>query len=474
MADSNEDLLKQLSLHDVLDNIDAGIAIYDTKGNFVFINTLLINWRNIPRNEYLKMNVHDFNSVLDICVFDLVMQQKKRVIRLQHYQDYHSTSTETKLRLVTGTPIFDNYGQIKYVVVLLQDIKDFENKYQASLKTHPILYSTGGHSEKASMVAKSKEILSLLSIVDNISLLDSTVLLYGESGCGKEVFANYIHEHSNRRNAPMITANCAAFPEELIEAELFGYEKGSFTGANKEGKKGLAEAANHGTLFLDEINSLPLSVQGKVLRMLEDKSIRPVGSVKDKKIDFRIICATNRDLKKMVEQGTFREDLYYRLNVVPITIPPLRNHKDDIIPLCLHFLYHFCQKYSLQKSFSDKVLNELYHYSWPGNIRELKNFVERIVVMTPSSTKEIMSIPIGLLGDDELTIDRDAITQEAKPTGSREVFHIKKLTKESLQTALLKNRNNRAATAEYLGISRRQLQYKIKEFHLSPRCKYDS
>ena len=208
--------------------------------------------------------------------------------------------------------------------------------------------------------------------------------------------------------------------------------------------------------------------------MLEDKSIRPVGSVTDKKIDFRIICATNRDLKKMVEQGTFREDLYYRLNVVPITIPPLRNHRDDIIPLCLHFLYHFCQKYSLQKSFSDKVLNELYHYSWPGNIRELKNFVERIVVMTPSSTKEIMSIPIGLLGDDELTIEKGAMTQQSKSTDSPELFYTRKLTKETLQTALLKNKNNRAATAEYLGISRRQLQYKIKEFHLSARCKYDS
>ncbi|MPM29365.1 Regulatory protein LuxO [bioreactor metagenome] len=170
-------------------------------------------------------------------------------------------------------------------------------------------------------------------MVDSVAPLDSTVLLYGESGSGKEVFTRYIHEHSGRKDKPFIAVNCAAFPENLIEAELFGYEKGSFTGANREGKAGLAEAADGGTLFLDEINSLPLSVQGKVLRMIEEKSVQRIGAIRAKKVDFRLIAATNRDLYEMVREGTFREDLYYRLHVIPLTIPPVRSRQDDIMPL---------------------------------------------------------------------------------------------------------------------------------------------
>lgn len=463
--------IDQLKIADILDNIDAGIVIYDAKGNFVFMNTLMVNWRNIPREEYLHMNVHDFMGVLDICVFDLVMKEKKRALRLQHYRDYQNTNSDLKLRLVIGTPIFDSRGNVQYVVALLQDVHDFENTCQSLLKKHEILNSYGGRKSKVDMIAKSEEMQNLLQVTNNIALLDSTILLYGESGCGKEVFAHYIHDHSNRKDGPMITANCAAFPENLIEAEFFGYEKGSFTGANKNGKKGLVEAANGGTLFLDEVNSLPLSVQGKVLRMLEEKSIRPVGSIQSKQVDFRIIAATNRDLRKMVENGTFREDLYYRLNVVPLTIPPLRNHKDDIIPLCLHFLYYFCQKYTLQKSFSKQVLDQLYQYPWPGNVRELRNFVERMVVMTPSSTKEILNIPHGLLNDEEMDyaaphgLDYSTIGLAKKP-----VTH--NLTKEIIVNALQTCNNNRERTATYLGISRRKLQYKIKEYHLSDRCIY--
>jgi transcriptional regulator with PAS, ATPase and Fis domain len=455
---------------DILDNIDAGVLIYDALGNFIFMNTLMVNWRNIPRREYLRMNVHDFSGVLDVCVFDLVCQQKRRITRLQNYRDYQNVNSEIKVRIVTGTPIFDDYGNIKYVVMLLQDVQDFEDQYHSLLRTHKIL-SNGieiGRKPKLGMVAKSKEILQLLSVTNNIALLDSTILLNGESGCGKEVFANYIHEHSSRKDYPIITVNCAAFPENLIEAELFGYEKGSFTGANKEGKIGLAEAANKGTLFLDEINSLPLSVQGKVLRMIEEKSVRKIGSLHAKNVDFRIIAATNKNLKKMVEEGTFRDDLYYRLNVIPLTIPPLRNRKDDIIPLCLHFLYYFCTKYNLQKSFSDEVLEDIRNYSWPGNVREIRNFVERMVVMTPSSTKEILSIPKGLLDNKKELI--------SKPTeiGSPVYTHSSgKITKEQIIGALAVCNDNRAHTASYLGISRRQLQYKIKLFHIPSRCNYD-
>ena len=240
---------------------------------------------------------------------------------------------------MTGTLIFDENGKIKYVIMALQDVESFENLYQALLRQNQIVSFGSGKElvEGADIVAKSSSFRALLEVADNVASLDSTVLLYGESGSGKEILANYIHQRSDRREKPMITVNCAAFSENLIESELFGYEKGSFTGANKEGKMGLVEAADGGTLFLDEINSLPLSIQGKILRTLEEKSIQRVGSTKTKKVDFRLIAATNRNLTEMVHDGTFREDLYYRLQVIPLTIPPVRERQEDIVPLCLHF-----------------------------------------------------------------------------------------------------------------------------------------
>jgi len=468
MADDNlfEKLSKELFFPDVLDNIDAGIIIYDAEGNFLFMNTVMVNWRNIPRKEYLKMNVRDFHSVMDVCVLDLVLQQKKRVSRLQYYRDYQQIDSSTRVRIVTGTPIFDGIGNVKYVVMMLQDVDNFAQQQQALLEEHKILTDTKewGRKEQVSMIAKSPEIKQLLAVTDNIAPLDSTVLLYGESGTGKEVFAKYIHEHSKRDQNPLVTVNCAAFPENLIEAELFGYEKGSFTGASKSGKVGLAEAADGGTLFLDEINSLPLSVQGKVLRMIEEKSVRKVGSLIAKKTDFRLIAATNKDLRAMVRNGSFREDLYYRLNVIPLTIPPLRNRRGDIVPLCLHFLFYFCQKYNLRKNFSEQVLEDIQKYNWPGNVRELRNFVERMVVMTPSATKEITSIPEGILDITNITTHEDK--KEIRVSSND-------MTKQKILDALNACDNRRAEAAAYLGISRRQLQYRIKQYHISSRCRYD-
>lgn len=465
---SSNELHEQLPFSMVLDNIDAGVMVYDSVGNVLFANTVMINWRNIPRKEYLKMNVHDFMSVIDVCVFDLVCQEKRRVSRLQYYQDLQKAGGPFRMRIVTGTPIFDGNSNIKYVITLLQDVDEFQHLYKMLMEENKILYTQAPsvRKEKVGIVAKSPDMVQLISVADNIAPLDSTVLLYGESGTGKEVFAHYIHEHSKRKDKPLVTVNCAAFPENLIEAELFGYEKGSFTGANREGKIGLAEAADGGTLFLDEINSLPLEVQGKVLRMIEEKSIQRVGAVRSKKVDFRLIAATNRDLKEMVKQGTFRADLYYRLHVIPLIIPPVRSRKEDIVPLCLNFLEYFCKKYNLKKTFSQHVLDEVTQYQWPGNVREIRNFVERMVVMTPYATIEISSIPSGMLGGENVA--QETIRPEREKTRQS----AGKLSKEKILAALEACNNHRGKTAEYLGISRRQLQYKIKEYHIPSRCSY--
>lgn len=459
--DTIEALENDLSLSLVLDNIDAGIAIYDSKGNFQFVNITLITWRNTPRQKYIKMNVHDFSDVLDVCVFDLVCKTKERVCRLQYYKSYPSIDGPTRIRVVTGTPIFDERGNIKYVICVMQDVQSFDNLVQSLLSQNKMLkIKYPERNEKVEIIAESQEIKQLIQIAASVAKLDSTIVLTGESGVGKEVFARYIHQESTRCSRAMISVNCAAFPESLIEAELFGYEKGSFTGANQAGKVGLIEAADGSTLFLDEINSLPLNVQGKLLRVLDEKTVQRIGAVKTKKVDFRLVTATNQDLAKLVEQGKFREDLFYRIHVIPLRIPPVRERKEDIIPLCLHFLHYFCEKYHINKAFSDEVIREVRNYSWPGNVREIRNFVERMVVMTPHSSKTILSIPKGLLHDDS----------EEERKGQK--LSEKRLSKDAIVAALILCNNHRAKTAEYLGISRRYLQYKIKEYHIPSRCQY--
>ncbi|MDD3169244.1 MAG: sigma 54-interacting transcriptional regulator, partial [Eubacteriales bacterium] len=200
-----------------------------------------------------------------------------------------------------------------------------------------------------------------------------------------EVIAKLIHKSSERGKSPYITVNCGAIAPSLLESELFGYEAGAFTGASEKGKPGLFGLAHHGTLFLDEIADLPLELQGKLLRVLQEREIYRVGGVSPVKVDVRIIAAANSDMRELVKQKKFREDLYYRLNVVPIEIPPLRDRKEDIVPLLLHFCEHYNKKYNIQKHFSNEIIDCLERYSWPGNVRELKNLVERLLIMCESS-----------------------------------------------------------------------------------------
>jgi transcriptional regulator with PAS, ATPase and Fis domain len=224
--------------------------------------------------------------------------------------------------------------------------------------------------------------LEILHLARKVSKIDSTILLLGESGVGKEEIAKFIHKNSLRHDKPFIKINCSAIPDNLIESELFGYEKGAFTGANNNGKKGLFEVANTGTIFLDEIGELSLDIQVKLLRVLQEQEITKVGGLTPIKIDVRVISATNKDLKTMVTEKRFREDLFYRLNVVPISIPPLRERKEDIFPLVSHFINRINKKYTWNKSFSRDALDAFYAYSWPGNVRELSNIVERAAVMS--------------------------------------------------------------------------------------------
>lgn len=230
------------------------------------------------------------------------------------------------------------------------------------------------------IIAESSAMKNVLKIAENIAPTDCTVLILGESGTGKDVVANYIHRRSTRASEQFIPINCATIPKDLLESELFGYERGAFTGANDKGKMGLFEMAHKGTLFLDEIGELSLDIQAKFLRVLETGNVRRLGSTNSKKYDFRLIAATNRNLLDMVKSGTFREDLYYRLNVVPLSLPPLSKRPEDIVALINMFLQKFNQKYGRHKKIHKNELRYFEQYDWPGNIRELQNIIERLVI----------------------------------------------------------------------------------------------
>ena len=247
---------------------------------------------------------------------------------------------------------------------------------------------------KKDIIAQDENTLNAIFKADKVAPLDVTVMLQGETGVGKEVFATYIFQNSSRKDENFIKVNCGAIPENLLESELFGYEKGAFTGANRTGKIGLFELADKGTIFLDEIGELPLAMQVKLLRAIQEQEITRIGGSKPIKINVRIIAATNRNLEEMMRQETFRADLYYRLMVFPIYIPPLRERKNDIMALAESFLDKLNKKYNFQKKFSDSSKYILNEYAWPGNIRELKNIVERAIIISNGDEIEPDAIPI--------------------------------------------------------------------------------
>ena len=300
--------------------------------------------------------------------------------------------------MITSTPIFDDDGEVVLVETNVRDLteicslREMVARDKNELKQRRSLEFI--KDRKVDMVVCDENTIRTLLLADSVTKVDSTVVLCGESGVGKEVFAKYIRDNSNRKDEPYVRVNCGAIPENLIESELFGYEKGAFTGANKNGKIGLFEMADHGTIFLDEIGELPLNMQVKLLRVLQEQEIERIGGTKPIKIDVRVIAATNRKLEKMIEEKTFREDLYYRLMVFPINIPPLRERKKDIEPLVNSFLKELNARYKENKHFAESCITILENYQWPGNVRELKNIVERAFIISNSDEITTESIPI--------------------------------------------------------------------------------
>lgn len=389
------------------DELDATIqnsydAIYivDANGITRKTNDAIERLTGIPKEYYIgkDMRYLEKRGFVDKSVSMEVIKQKKPVTLIQE-------NSRGKVIMMTGSPVFNEQGEVIRVVTNLRDITELNRLREELSQLRKF------HAKDEPAVVASSAMKQVMDVAGRVAGTDTTVLLLGESGVGKEVVARMVHKNSKQyEKGAFIKVNCGAIPEELLESELFGYESGAFTGANKNGKPGLFELANNGTLFLDEIGELPLNLQVKLLRVLQDQEFHRVGGIKTKKVNVRIIAATNRNLKKMVAEGQFREDLYYRLYVVPIEIPPLRKRTEDILPLVRFFLDKFNRKYQTDKRFTPETLHIFQKYPWPGNIRELANFIERLIVTT--TRHEILPEHLSLATDGNIAVREDLSSTE--------------------------------------------------------------
>ncbi|HPT69496.1 MAG TPA: sigma 54-interacting transcriptional regulator [Syntrophomonas sp.] len=368
------------------------IFVTDAKANVVSINEAYTRITGIKAEEIIGKNMYDLveQGLYDRSATIQVIENHTPITFVQ-------TIKSGKTLLVTGNPVLNNEGELAWVITNGRDVtelmrlkqevelaKNLSKHYEEELKKVV---------QSGEMIVNSSKTKELLDLAMRLGKVDSTVLIYGESGVGKELIARELHKNSNRKDKPLININCAAIPETLLESELFGYESGAFSGAKKGGKMGIFELASGGTLFLDEIGEMPPTLQSKLLRAIQEKEILRVGATNPIKIDVRLITATNRDLWEMTRRGQFRQDLYYRLNVVPIYVPPLRERKEEIPALTFHFLHLFNEQYGMNKKIDERMIASLLDYDWPGNVRELRNAIERAIVTNPDEI--IRSIKLG-------------------------------------------------------------------------------
>jgi len=392
---------KQLNeeLNVIINSSYDGLWICDHEGKVIRVNRASEKMSGLKQSDVLgkKMEELVHEGFFDKSATLEVLKLRTAVTLIQKIKGGRHA-------MVTGNPVKDAEGNIRLVVVNARDISEL-NRLQAELEQSRQLnyqYSSElNHLHRyqhqhAKVIFRSPIMKRIFETAMRVARVDSSVLISGESGVGKGLFAKLIHEASSRADASLIHINCGAIPETLIEAELFGYEKGAFTGACTRGKPGYFEMADGGTLLLDEIGELPLSVQVKLLQFLEDNRFMRIGSTQTRKIDTRIIAATNRELEDMIRKGSFREDLFFRLNVVPIRIPPLRDRREDIPLLVHHFLKRFNQKCNACKVLTPAALDTLLRYPFPGNVRELANLTEQLVVLTPHDKIRPADLPIAI------------------------------------------------------------------------------
>jgi len=406
-------------------------------------------------------------------IFDLVIMDL-RMKRLD------GDAAQKKMALInpdTPVVIMTAYGSVQSAVKALKsgaenyltkpiDIDELKILVKKTLRQHKLEAEylnlkerLGKQFDLGNIIGSSPSMKKLFETLTLVAPSEATVLIHGESGTGKELVANAIHHNSPRKSKPFVKVNCAALPETLLENELFGHEKGAFTGATGP-KKGRFQMADHGTLFLDEIAEMAPTTQAKILRVLQEREFEPVGSTRSVRVDTRIISATNRNLEEEIANDRFREDLYYRLNVVMVKVPPLRDRLPDISLLANHFLNHYANKNNRTiKGVQPRAIDHLMQYSWPGNVRELENVIERAVIMARGDWIELEHFPSTLSDYDSVKTNQSPILASGRS--------LKEVEKEMILKTLDDMSGNRTHTAKILGISRRTLQLKLKEYGIN-------
>lgn len=380
----------------IMDN-ENDVTLTDEKGVVLRVSDSYEEHYGVSKKEIIGKSVYELEEqgIFKPSVTVAVLKERKKVTLLQ-------VNKKGERVLTTGVPILDEIGELEYIISFNSiDIANVTSLYDNYHRLTELMKEYSAEIQHLKMkeledkqlIAKSKEMSNINDLVMQIAGIDANVLITGETGVGKSMIAKVLHQAGNRSEGPFIEINCGTIPPTLIESELFGYEKGAFTGANHKGKPGKIELANGGTLFLDEIGELPLDMQIKILQVIQQKVISRIGSLEKTTVDFRLVAATNKDLEKAIKQGVFREDLYYRLSVIDINIPPLRERRDDIIPLIMNFTEKFNAMYHKKLSISSSALMLLESYDWPGNIRQVENFIERQVVTFKGTIVEAEDLP---------------------------------------------------------------------------------
>jgi PAS domain S-box-containing protein len=454
------DLLESPVFNDIINSLYDGVFITDGDGITVKVNKSYERIADLKSEQLIGYHMEELIKAgyISKSASIQVLKEKRPITLMQ------SIHNGRKI-IVSGTPIFNDDDEILYVVNSVRDITELLklklqiDELQELKNLRQSSNATFSNEAEKSSIYSSERMKKVFTTINRVAKTDVKVLLQGETGVGKTLIAKYIHEHSNRSTGSFLELNCGAFPPSLIEAELFGYESGAFTGALSKGKKGLLEVADNGTLFLDEIGDLPLELQVKLLKVIEDQAFIPIGSSKLKQINVRIIAASHKNIKNLVEIGEFREDLYYRLNVVPVQIPSLRQRREEIIPLSQHFLQSFNDEYGSSKVMSIEALDCLHEYDWPGNIRELKNLIERLVVITPLKT----------IGREDLPPELSESIKKPDAFYEGEILPLKeavdRVEKQLITNAIRKYKTTRKA-AEILEVSQSTIVQKMKKWEL--------
>ncbi|MBC6680781.1 sigma-54 interaction domain-containing protein [Zhenpiania hominis] len=456
-----ERFLETLSVSElipILNSVKDAVFIDSSDGYSLWCNDACQELYKVTPEEIHGIHISELEKrgIFTPSVAKQVMEQRKEITIIHENRD-------GKKILSTGTPIFDPDGQMTKIITTSRDITELTSlqKQLEFVQNTLKQFESIEISSSEPIIASSRSMRNVMQLALRLASVDSTVLITGESGVGKGVIAKLLHENGARKEFPFITVNCGAIPESLIESELFGYERGAFTGSRIEGKKGLFEAAQKGTIFLDEISELPLNLQVKLLQVIQDREFTRVGGVNRIPVDVRIISATNKDLHLLVKSGKFREDLYYRLNVVPINVPPLRERPEDILPLIQSNLEKYNNQLGENKTLEPAALAVLLHYSWPGNIRELQNIVERLILTTRDNLITEENLPVFI-----------RTSAEAQPVQSMEHTSLRasmeRAEKEVLTRALAEYKSTRAI-AKALQVSQPTIVRKLHKYGLTPK-----